>query len=126
MVAGPYVDGVKIHVGVTAGFTDDGEPGGKLGTGASSVQVGRGQVTEGSEDQPRLMFRPPAGDAAANPYRMVLFGTCPIRRIDCPVGTPKLTVVEALETPVPEEMKHVLAPPLVTTRSRWYALVEVV
>jgi hypothetical protein len=32
MVDGPYVDGVKIHVGVTAGFTDDGDPGGRVGT----------------------------------------------------------------------------------------------
>jgi len=72
------------------------------------------------------MFRPPAGDAAANPYRIVEFGTCPCRTSCCPDGTAKLTVVEALETPVPAEMKHVLAPPFDTTRSRWYALVEVV
>ena len=70
---------------------------------------------------PRLMFRPPAGDAAANPNRMVVFGTCPCRTSCCPDGTAKLTVVEALQTRCRREMKHVLdaAVGLVhTTRSR--------
>jgi hypothetical protein len=38
-VDGPYVDGVKIHVGVTAGFAEDGAPGGKFGTVASYFLV---------------------------------------------------------------------------------------
>jgi hypothetical protein len=74
-----------------------------------------------------LTFSPPAGEAAANPYKMVLFGTAhSVRSSEPPEGTAKLTVVDALLTPVPAEMKHVLAPLLVTTRSRWYAVVEVV
>jgi hypothetical protein len=83
-------------------------------------------MTETTEAQPRLMFRPPAGDAAANPYKIVLFGTCPSRTSCWPDGTANDTVVDAEETPVPAEMKQVDAPPLDTTRSRWYAVVDVV
>ena len=42
--------GVKIHVGVTAGFTDGGVPGGKLGTyGLLSSLRNRDQVKLSSE-----------------------------------------------------------------------------
>lgn len=47
------------------------------GTGPSSPRCWPGQATETTEPQPRLMFSPPAGDAAANPYTMVEFGTSP-------------------------------------------------
>ena len=67
-------------------------------------------MTETTEPQPRDTFSPPAGVAAANPYRMVLFGTCPCRTSCCPAGIAKLTVVDAQLTPVPADMKQVLAP----------------